>query len=337
MASAERGLALNSIDAYRRDLACFAAHLAPSCTDLVVADSESIRGFMAAQSRSGIAARTASRRLSCLRQFYRFLLTDGRRDDDPTAPVDSPTLPRTLPGVLSEEEVERLLTVACPQDDTTEASAKREADGLRLRAMIELLYGSGLRVSELVSLPLQAVTAENTNPAGTRQGRQGAPGPARDTSPSRARCLSGGARSPPGPRRAVALAVPLPRRERPPHAASSCAVAQGAGAGRRDRAQPGLAARAASRLRQPFARQWCGPEGGAEDARPCRHRDDRNLHPCPRRAAQAPGRSKASSGRRGPHGPHGLGQVGAGGNACAGRCDSGAYQGSRLSVRGPLY
>ena len=160
MASAERGLALNSIDAYRRDLACFAAHLAPSCTDLVVADSESIRGFMAAQSRSGIAARTASRRLSCLRQFYRFLLTDGRRDDDPTAPVDSPTLPRTLPGVLSEEEVERLLTVACPQDDTTEASAKREADGLRLRAMIELLYGSGLRVSELVSLPLQAVTAE---------------------------------------------------------------------------------------------------------------------------------------------------------------------------------
>ena len=160
MAVAERGLARNSIDAYRRDLACFAAHLAPSRTDLAVADSESIRGFMAAQNRSGIAARTASRRLSCLRQFYRFLLTDGRRDDDPTAPVDSPTLPRTLPGVLSEEEVERLLTVACPPDAAAEASPRREADGLRLRAMIELLYGSGLRVSELVSLPLQTVSAE---------------------------------------------------------------------------------------------------------------------------------------------------------------------------------
>ena len=160
MAVAERGLARNSIDAYRRDLACFAAYLAPSRIALVDAESESIRGFMASQSRAGVAARTASRRLSCLRQFYRFLLTDGRRDDDPTAPVDSPTLPRTLPGVLSEDEVGRLLSAACPPGDATETSSKREADGLRLRAMIELLYGSGLRVSELVSLPLQAITAE---------------------------------------------------------------------------------------------------------------------------------------------------------------------------------
>ena len=160
MAAAERGLARNSIDAYRRDLACFAAHLRPSGVALAQADTESIRGFMAAQRRSGAAARTASRRLSCLRQFYRFLLTDGRREDDPTTTVDTPALPRTLPGVLSEEEVERLLAAACPQDDTAEASSKREADGLRLRAMIELLYGSGLRVSELVSLPLHAVSAE---------------------------------------------------------------------------------------------------------------------------------------------------------------------------------
>ena len=160
MAVAERGLARNSIDAYRRDLACFAAHLAPSRIALVDAQTESIRGFMAAQSRAGVAARTVSRRLSCLRQFYLFLLTDGRRDDDPTAPVESPTLPRTLPGVLSEEEVERLLAAACPPDDATKASSKRAADGLRLRAMIELLYGSGLRVSELVSLPLQAASAE---------------------------------------------------------------------------------------------------------------------------------------------------------------------------------
>ena len=160
MAVAERGLARNSIDAYRRDLACFAAYLAPSRIALVDADSESIRGFMASQSRAGASARTASRRLSCLRQFYRFLLTDGRRDDDPTAPVDSPTLPRTLPGVLSEDEVDRLLSAACPPDDGKEASSKREADGLRLRAMIELLYGSGLRVSELVSLPLQSISAE---------------------------------------------------------------------------------------------------------------------------------------------------------------------------------
>ena len=160
MAAAERGLARNSIDAYRRDLVCFAAHIQPSGVALARADTESIRGFMAAQRRSGVAARTVSRRLSCLRQFFRFLLTDGRRKDDPTATVDSPALPRTLPGVLREEEVERLLAAACPLDDTAEVSSKRQADGLRLRAMIELLYGSGLRVSELVSLPLHAVSAE---------------------------------------------------------------------------------------------------------------------------------------------------------------------------------
>lgn len=160
MAAAERGLARNSLDAYRRDLACFAAHLRPAGVMLAQADSAAIRGFMAAQRRAGVAARTASRRLSCLRQFYRFLLTDGRREDDPTATVDSPALPRTLPGLLSEEEVESLLAAACPQDETAEVSSKREADGLRLRAMIELLYGSGLRVSELVSLPLHAVSAE---------------------------------------------------------------------------------------------------------------------------------------------------------------------------------
>ena len=161
MAAAERGLARNTIDAYRRDLACFAAHLAPSRVALAEAETASIRGFMAAQRRSGISARSAARRLSCLRQFYRFLLTDGRRDDDPTGTVDSPTLPRTLPGVLTEEEVGRLLAVAWPEDGAAEASHKREADGLRLRAMIELLYGSGLRVSELVSLPLHAASAES--------------------------------------------------------------------------------------------------------------------------------------------------------------------------------
>ena len=160
MAAAERGLAHNSLDAYRRDLACFAAYLAPSRVALTDAETASIRGFMAAQRRSSMSARTAGRRLSCLRQFYRFLLTDGRRGDDPTGPVDSPALPRSLPGVLTEEEIERLLAAAWPQAAAARASLKREADGLRLRAMIELLYGSGLRVSELVGLPLHAVSAE---------------------------------------------------------------------------------------------------------------------------------------------------------------------------------
>ena len=160
MAAAERGLARNTLDAYRRDLACFAAYLAPSHVALAEVEAVQIRGFLAAQRQSGASARTAARRLSCLRQFYRFLLTDGQREDDPTGPIDSPTLPRTLPGVLTEEEVGRLLAVAYPEEETAEASTRREADGRRLRAMVELLYGSGLRVSELVSLPFHAVSAE---------------------------------------------------------------------------------------------------------------------------------------------------------------------------------
>ena len=160
MAAAERGLARNTLDAYRRDLACFAAHLAPSGVALAEAGTGSIRDFVAAQRRAGVSARTAGRRLSCLRQFYRFLLTDGRREDDPTGPVESPALPRTLPGVLSEDEVGKLLAAAWPEPGRPGVSLRREADGLRLRAMVELLYGGGLRVSELVSLPLHAVSAE---------------------------------------------------------------------------------------------------------------------------------------------------------------------------------
>ena len=161
MLAAERGLARNSIDAYRRDLARFAAHLAPRRVGLEAAETTDLRGFMAAQHEAGVSARTAARRLSCLRQFYGFLLSEGRRDDDPTSPVDTPALPRALPGVLTEDEVERLLAAA--GNGPPAGTSRRRADGLRLRAMVELLYGSGLRVSELVGLPFQAISAETNS------------------------------------------------------------------------------------------------------------------------------------------------------------------------------
>ena len=163
MLAAERGLARNSIDAYRRDLARFAAHLAPRRVGLETAETADLRGFMAAQHEAGASARSAARRLSCLRQFYGFLLSEGRRDDDPTSAVDTPALPRALPGVLTEDEVERLLAAAAPGDGPPAGASRRRADGFRLRAMVELLYGSGLRVSELVGLPLQAITAETNS------------------------------------------------------------------------------------------------------------------------------------------------------------------------------
>lgn len=167
MLAAERGLARNSIDAYRRDLARFAAHLAPRRVGLEAAETTDLRGFMAAQHEAGVSARTAARRLSCLRQFYGFLLSEGRRDDDPTSTVDTPALPRALPGVLTEDEVERLLAAAgdgpAARNGPPAGASRRRADGLRLRAMVELLYGSGLRVSELVGLPFQAISAETNS------------------------------------------------------------------------------------------------------------------------------------------------------------------------------
>lgn len=148
----ERGASSNTIEAYRRDLETFHTYLSRSGHNLaghslLSADSEAIRGFLAVLTASGMAPRTQARRLSALRQYYRFLLAEGLRQDDPSATIDSPRLGRSLPKVLDEAEVDRLLAAARAQEG---------ADGARLTAILELLYATGLRISELVSLPMAA-------------------------------------------------------------------------------------------------------------------------------------------------------------------------------------
>ncbi len=147
MLLAERGAALNTIDAYRRDLAAFEAQLARRGRDLLAADAEDIRRYLDAMLAAGAAPRSAARRLSTLRQTFGFLLSEGWRGDDPSALIDSPRQGRSLPKILDEAEVERLLQAA---------RNWRDGEALRLQALIELLYATGLRVSELVSLPLGA-------------------------------------------------------------------------------------------------------------------------------------------------------------------------------------
>lgn len=152
MLAAERGAADNTLAAYRRDLDDFLRFVAGSgAADFdhaaLTATTETIRDFMSHLSDSGLAASTASRRLSALRQFFGFLFIEGIRTDDPTAVIDSPRRARALPKVLTEEEVDLLLAAA---------RAIEGADGLRLTSMLELLYATGLRVSELVTLPLSA-------------------------------------------------------------------------------------------------------------------------------------------------------------------------------------
>ncbi len=148
MLAAERGAALNTIEAYRRDLTAFTEHLG---RDITTADKEDVRAYLAALAESGMATSTAARRLSALRQFFRFLLGEGVREDDPTSGIDGPRRGRALPKILSEEDVERLLEAARDYPGP---------EGVRFVALMEILYATGLRVSELVSLPYPSATPE---------------------------------------------------------------------------------------------------------------------------------------------------------------------------------
>lgn len=151
MLIAERGAAANTVEAYRRDLEDFAAFMARRSAALESADVAALRAYFAALAARGFAPRSAARRLSALRQFHRFLYGEGMRADDPTAALDSPRRGRALPKYLSESEVEDLIG----------AAHKREGlEGTRLVALIELIYATGLRVSELVALPLAAIARD---------------------------------------------------------------------------------------------------------------------------------------------------------------------------------
>lgn len=148
MMAAERGAADNTLESYRRDLDDFAVFAVKQGGGVETADTALIRAYLGRLAKAGMAPSTSARRLSALRQFYRFLHAEGVRPDDPSRAVDSPRQGRAVPKYLSEDEVDRLL-----------AAARRRggAEGLRLTALMEVLYATGLRVSELVGLPLSAL------------------------------------------------------------------------------------------------------------------------------------------------------------------------------------
>jgi integrase/recombinase XerD len=148
MMAAERGAADNTLAAYRRDLADAAAFLGRRGVALGEAAAADLRAYLRHLSGRGMAARTQARRLSALRQFFRFRLGEGRRPDDPTDALDGPRLGRPLPKPLGEADVAALIAAA---------SRMGGPEGLRLTAAVELLYATGMRVSELASLPLAAV------------------------------------------------------------------------------------------------------------------------------------------------------------------------------------
>jgi integrase/recombinase XerD len=166
MLAAERGAQANTLSAYSRDLADFTAHLAAARGTIANANTEQLRRYLGDLARRGLSAATVARRLSAIRQLYRFLYAEGHRRDDPAAVLEGPKRTRPLPKTLSIADVDHLLRAAAMVEAPTlpsPASGGGKGGGLRRRlraarltCLLETLYATGLRVSELVALPASA-------------------------------------------------------------------------------------------------------------------------------------------------------------------------------------
>ena len=161
MLTTERGAAMNTRQAYWRDLADVSLYLrAERNSDVDKASTDDLKDYLKnlsekthvkGERKGKIAVRTVARRLSALRQFYRFLISEGKRADDPTSTIESPKQTRTLPKTLSEAEVDQLIKTA---------GANGTPESVRLVCLLEMLYATGLRVSELVGLPMSSISED---------------------------------------------------------------------------------------------------------------------------------------------------------------------------------
>jgi integrase/recombinase XerD len=156
MLAAEQGAGVNTLDAYRRDLTDFSGFLAGSGKGFADVETQGLRNYLADLDARGFKSSSVARRLSAMRHLFRFLLNERIRKDDPAAILSGPKRGRGLPKVLSISDVDRLLVCAKALAAVPEASALQRLRALRLYCLLEVLYATGLRVSELVSLPLSA-------------------------------------------------------------------------------------------------------------------------------------------------------------------------------------
>jgi integrase/recombinase XerD len=156
MLAAERGAAPNTLAAYRRDLSDLAAALQAAGRSIARAGSEDLRAHIAELTARGFSAASVARHLSAVRQIYRFLYAEGHRRDNPAAAIEGPRRGRPLPKVLSVDDVDRLLAVAREGIDDGARALGDRLRRARLTCLLEVLYATGLRVSELVALPASA-------------------------------------------------------------------------------------------------------------------------------------------------------------------------------------
>jgi integrase/recombinase XerD len=156
MLAAEQGAGDNTLDAYRRDLSDFSEFLARSGQSFAVVETERLRDYLADLDTRGFKSSSIARRLSAIRHLFRFLLNERIRSDNPSAILSGPKRGRTLPKVLSIADVDRMLTRAKDLAQASDASALQRLRRMRLYCLLEVLYATGLRVSELVALPRTA-------------------------------------------------------------------------------------------------------------------------------------------------------------------------------------
>ena len=159
MQSAERGAAQNTLEAYQRDLEHFSAYARTTGTGMSDLATQQIRDYLGVLSDEGLAVSSRARKLSAVRQYYRFLFIEGLRKDDPASDISAPKKARLLPKTMTIDEVDHLLAVAADQAKT--AKGRKQLPAIRLHCLLELLYATGLRVTELVSLPRTFMRADD--------------------------------------------------------------------------------------------------------------------------------------------------------------------------------
>jgi integrase/recombinase XerD len=161
MLAAERGAARNTQEAYRRDLSDYIVHLEKAGQDPGSVTTDGVRAYLAALDQRGLSSATTARRISAIRQFHKFLYVDRHRTDDPAAALEGPRRVKSAPGVLSMAEVDRLLASAREGLDDDKRPLRERLRAARMYSLLETLYATGLRVTELVSLPKSAARARD--------------------------------------------------------------------------------------------------------------------------------------------------------------------------------
>ncbi len=169
--TSERGASANTIEAYRRDLSDYEGRLREQGTDPLKTGAEQIRAYLSSCGANGLSAASLARRLSAIRQFHKHLYAEGRRRDDPTLAIEGPRRARPLPRMLTVAEVGRLIATASEGLDVPERPLRERLAAARLACVIEVIYASGLRVSEVLSLPKSA--ARLKEPVLTVRGKGG--------------------------------------------------------------------------------------------------------------------------------------------------------------------